>query len=83
MRFGVEQDIDDTMTEIPAHPWEAINRERRLQELYETDWTQVPDSPLTDSKKTEWRTYRQVLRDLPTHSNWPELADSDWPTPPT
>lgn len=51
--------------------------------LKSCDWTQMPDSPLTDSKKTEWRTYRQVLRDLPTHSNWPELADSDWPTPPT
>lgn len=83
MRFGVEQEFDDTMTEIPAYPWEAINRERRLQELYETDWTQVSDNSLTDSKKTEWRTYRQALRDLPTHSNWPELLDSDWPTPPS
>ena len=29
------------------------------------DWTQVADSPLSDSKTTEWATYRQALRDLP------------------
>ena len=27
-------------------------------------------------------TYRQALRDLPTHDNWPNLGDDDWPTKP-
>ena len=27
--------------------------------------------------------YRQALRDLPTHSNWPDLKDEDWPTKPS
>jgi hypothetical protein len=40
-------------------------RTRRNILLSESDWTQSPDSPLTDSKKTEWATYRQNLRDLP------------------
>lgn len=40
------------------------------------DWTQSPDSPLTDAKKAEWRTYRQALRDItdtsdPTNVTWP------------
>lgn len=39
-------------------------REVRNQILKDTDWTQVPDSPLTDSKKTEWATYRQALRNM-------------------
>ncbi len=43
--------------------------------LRESDWTQFTDSPLTDSKKTEWKTYRQSLRDLPANSS-PTL-DSD------
>ena len=64
-------------------PWEMINLERRKEALQETDWTQMPDSPLTDSKKAEWRIYRQALRDLPTHSNWPELDGTEWPTPPS
>lgn len=58
------------------------NREERDHLLTATDWTQVPDSPLTDTQKTAWRTYRQSLRDLTTHSNWPNLNDEDWPSPP-
>jgi hypothetical protein len=30
-----------------------------------SDWTQLPDSQLSNSKKAEWATYRQALRDLP------------------
>ena len=76
--------VDGKPVEIDApDTTEEDNRMRRDKELKNSDWTQMVDSPLTDSKKTEWRTYRQSLRDLPTHSNWPELADSDWPTPPS
>lgn len=39
-----------------------IKRDRLLSE---SDWTQTLDTPLTDSKKAEWVTYRQSLRDLP------------------
>lgn len=61
---------------------EATTREIRAAMLAETDWTQTADSPLTDAKKAEWRTYRQKLRDLSDHVNWPELEDFDWPTKP-
>ena len=33
--------------------------------LSNTDWTQVPDSPLSTEEKSKWATYRQQLRDLP------------------
>ena len=42
-----------------------VLRSRRDMLLAESDWTQFNDSPLTESKKTEWATYRQKLRDLP------------------
>jgi hypothetical protein len=48
--------------------------------LRESDWTQVLDAPLTDDQKTQYRTYRQALRDITLHQNWPDLADEDWPT---
>ena len=32
--------------------------------LSESDWTIMEDSPLSESKKTEWKTYRQTLRDI-------------------
>ena len=51
--------------------------------LKASDWTQLPDSPLSSDKKTEYQTYRQALRDITTHSNWPKLEDSDWPTKPS
>jgi hypothetical protein len=38
----------------------------RMQLLLASDWTQLPDNGLTDSKKSEWQVYRQLLRDLPT-----------------
>ena len=43
--------------------WFEIRQKRNLK-LIESDWTQLPDSPLSDSKKTEWATYRQSLRNL-------------------
>ena len=58
------------------------NRNARNQLLADSDWTQFNDSPLTDEAKTSWATYRTALRDLPTHENWPSLADDDWPTKP-
>jgi hypothetical protein len=46
-----------------------ILRLKRDALLKESDWTLMPDSPLSDSKKTEWATYRQSLRDLPSNNN--------------
>lgn len=59
--------------------------------LAESDWTQMPDSPLTDSKKTEWSIYRQSLRDITkTYSTVPltskGLMDDEkitWPIKPS
>ena len=57
----------------------------RNQLLSESDWTQMPDSQLSDSKKAEWVTYRQALRDVPANAN-AELASLNgfvWPTKPS
>jgi len=58
------------------------NRTQRDNALKETDWTQLSDSPLDNVKVTEFATYRQALRDLTDHANWPELQEDDWPTTP-
>ena len=54
------------------------NRSTRDSKLAETDWTAMSDVTMADNMKT----YRQALRDLPTHKNWPNLEDADWPTKP-
>lgn len=48
--------------------------------LSRSDWTQMPDAPLTDEKRAEWTTYRQELRDVPSQEGFP--WDVIWPTPP-
>ena len=61
-------------------------RSARTIELSRTDWTQVPDSPLSDSKKAEWATYRQALRDLPSNYTYDSnkvLIQEYFPTKPS
>ena len=56
-------------------------RAERDARLRDSDWTQMADSPLTDSKKAEWATYRQSLRDITTQSGFPFSVN--YPTKPT
>ena len=60
-------------------------RELRNEKLEDSDWTQYNDSPLSDEKKVEWRTYRQQLRDLMANlpSDLDDLDDVSWPTKPS
>ena len=73
-----EEEVTDQNTAIK----EEIQRQDRDALLAESDWTQANDSPLSTEVKTSWATYRTALRDLPDHSNWPNLEDDDWPTKP-
>lgn len=54
------------------------HRNTRASLLAETDFYALSDVTMADAMTT----YRQALRDLPSHSNWPNLEDSDWPTKP-
>ena len=54
------------------------NRNLRDGKLFETDFYALSDVTMS----SEMQTYRQALRDITTHSNWPHLEDSDWPTKP-
>tara|TARA_Y100000114_G_scaffold23787_2_gene19504 strand:- start:130 stop:501 length:372 start_codon:yes stop_codon:yes gene_type:complete len=63
-----------------------LNRLRKKRDylLQQSDWTQGNDSPLSTSKKTEWATYRQALRDLPANnSSATSFDDVTFPTEPT
>ena len=61
----------------------ALRRKRNFL-LQESDWTQLPDCGLSNSKKTEWQTYRQNLRDLPASYNEGDLLENVvYPTDPT
>jgi len=58
-------------------------RSLRDYKLGRSDWTQVADSPLSDTDKAAWATYRQALRDVPAnHPNITDLDEVSWPTEP-
>ena len=74
--------VTGTRTATPIsdlNAWQIV-RSMRNNELTATDWTQLPDSPLTPEKKAEWAVYRQALRDITTQENPREIV---WATPVT
>jgi len=56
----------------------ASVRTQRDAKLAETDWTGLSDVVMT----AEMAAYRQALRDITTHANFPYLQDADWPVKP-
>lgn len=56
----------------------TANRATRDIKLAETDFYGLSDVTMS----TEMTTYRQALRDITTHANWPNLSDDDWPVKP-
>ena len=65
-----EQERLDVMT--------ADSRAKRDDLIAATDWWASSDLTMTEAQAT----YRQALRDITLHANWPELKASDWPTSP-
>ena len=53
-------------------------RTTRNAKLVETDWMGMSDVTMS----AEMATYRQALRDITAHENFPNLANEDWPAKP-
>ena len=76
-------EIVSTADEILQEGWFSVRtiRDGRLQQ---SDWTQVPDSPLSAEQRSEWQMYRQKLRDLPAdYAHVTAIEDVVWPTAPS
>ena len=64
-----------------------LQRQERNRRLAETDWMACSDVTMSE----DWKTYRQALRDITKHENFPNLkspnmdgsGDNDWPTKPS
>jgi spermidine/putrescine-binding protein len=53
---------------------------QRNELLYASDWTQIPNNPLTAEKQQEWAVYRQELRDITIQAGYP--FNIVWPVQP-
>ena len=71
---------DKTSDELAADAAnaESLVRATRNGLLAVTDYNALSDVTMSN----EMTTYRQALRDITSHSNWPNLATGDWPTKP-
>jgi len=80
-----EEEIQTKLSELRnAEPMRLL-REERNRRLVETDWTQYRDVSLNND--SDWQTYRQSLRDLPSTSEptldeQGNLTNVTWPTKP-
>jgi hypothetical protein len=90
---GTPVEIDDqycqTWVAVPASPQEIEERTQnqsqflrmdRNQRLYESDWTQLNNCPLSSQLIEQWNVYRQALRDITSQPGWPWTVT--WPTAP-
>ena len=77
-RAFVKGEVVEIEPLIPAITWDSVRRHRNAL-LAASDWTQLNDAPLDESKINAWKAYRQALRDLPENSEdpaavvWPDL----------
>ncbi len=85
-----KSDIEAKMTALTSPKASAALRFERNLRLSECDWTRMDDNGLSSSKKTEWATYRQALRDLPASANPTinidgelNLSSVTWPSEPS
>lgn len=58
----------------------SMIRARRNGLLASSDWTQLPDAPLTAEEKQAWSDYRQLLRDI--MENVTTIDQVVWPDEP-
>ena len=63
--------------DLDAKAAESV-RTQRDAKLAETDWTGMSDVTMAVAMAT----YRQALRDITLHENFPNLTETDWPTKP-
>ena len=78
---AIAKEVSKLFAEVPIKRL----REERNQKLVDSDWTQNRDVTLAND--SDWKTYRQALRDLPSTAE-PQLDENGqltnvtWPTKP-
>jgi len=72
--------VAETQEEINEEKWIEI-RQKRTKLLLDSDWTDLPNCPLSNEKKTEWQSYRTALRNFP--SSISDLDNITWPVAPS
>jgi hypothetical protein len=75
---------DATADEIATRIEQASSliRAERDYQLSLSDWRVIKAQETGVALGEAWVTYRQALRDISSHANFPYLVDADWPDTP-
>ena len=85
-----EDEIRSKISELDKNDALMILRVDRNQKLKDCDWVVTKSNETGVGISTNWKTYRQALRDLPANSNptltnegYLDYSSFTWPTEPT
>ena len=72
----IVSELDPELAAAKTEAQWAVVRTERNKLIANTDWTQLPDAALSNTKTTQWALYRQALRDITAQSDpfnivWP------------
>lgn len=59
--------------------WELVRQERNRR-ITASDWSTLPDVPMTPERRAQWAAYRQALRDI---TSQPDPTKITWPVAPS
>lgn len=65
------------LEEIPAPTIDELSAQKRAERdnlLAQTDKYMLPDFPITDEEREQYKAYRQYLRDLPEQAEFPNIT---------
>jgi len=73
-----DYEVKEWVPNITIATEKAIEKRNKL--LTDSDWTQIPNGPLSPEAVQQWAVYRQELRDVPEQSGFPMRII--WPVSP-
>lgn len=82
IRPMTEDELAARLTAMQATGAAFDNRNLRDQMMTASDWVVTKALEADEAVPSAWVTYRQALRDITSHSNWPLLEEADWPVAP-
>ena len=80
IRSATQEEIDAELAVLAAAEAARANRYTRDLKLVETDWMVIKAVEAGEDVPANVATYRQALRDITEHTEWPLLDELDWPT---
>jgi len=82
IREATEEELAADLLAFQTEADSLKNRNIRNSLLSQCDWVVTKALESGAAVSDEWADYREDLRDLPNHENWPFLEAEDWPTSP-